>query len=199
MQQKTTRWNDLDVCLFVRWNQSAGKERIIPTQLPTQGQWWSNLAMQRLHTAQCLDLMGFRICGGHKKQRNVAAPLLTSSVYVRFSAVFTKQVLQNMLRSRLPVSASSTIVWNETQKKDLGKTRRISLWVVWQRNKRSTDDVQAGWDYPAERSHWRPERFTEPKQKLPWNVVSLNPFVLSLEKINYLIWSATYFCCLRFA
>lgn len=34
----------------------------IPTQLPTQGQWWSNLAMQRLHTAQCLDLMGFRIC-----------------------------------------------------------------------------------------------------------------------------------------
>lgn len=34
----------------------------IPTQFPTQGQWWSNLAMQRLHTAQCLDLMGFRIC-----------------------------------------------------------------------------------------------------------------------------------------
>lgn len=33
----------------------------VPTQFPTQGQWWSNLAMQRLHTAQCLDLMGFRI------------------------------------------------------------------------------------------------------------------------------------------
>lgn len=34
----------------------------IPTQLPTHGQWWSNLAIHRLHTPQCLDLTGFRIC-----------------------------------------------------------------------------------------------------------------------------------------
>lgn len=39
----------------------------VPTQFPTHGQWWSNLAMQRLHTAQCLDLMGFLICKVKKK------------------------------------------------------------------------------------------------------------------------------------
>lgn len=40
----------------------------VPTQFPTHGQWWSNLAMQRLHTAQCLDLMGLRICKVTKKR-----------------------------------------------------------------------------------------------------------------------------------
>ena len=35
---------------------------------------------------------------------------------------FTKQVLQNMLRSRLPVSASSTIVWRRGEQK---QTRRL--------------------------------------------------------------------------
>lgn len=45
----------------------------IPTQFPTQGQWWSNLAMQRLHTAQCLDLMGFRICKATKTVKRCPA------------------------------------------------------------------------------------------------------------------------------
>lgn len=47
---------------------------------------------------------------------------------------FTKQVLQNMLRSRLPVSASSTIVWGGLKKKkrererERMKTLEIHLW-----------------------------------------------------------------------
>lgn len=36
---------------------------------------------------------------------------------------FTKQVLQNMLRSRLPVSASSTIVWGGLKKKKRERER----------------------------------------------------------------------------
>lgn len=75
---------------------------------------------------------------------------------------FTKQVLQNMLRSRLPVSASSTIVCvKETRHKsrNLKKKRKnemqterwwITKWkpvllrTVWQCNKRATDSVRTG-------------------------------------------------------
>ncbi len=51
----------------VRWKSMWGGSLVglknSPTQLPTHGQWWSNLAMHRLQTAQCFDLIGFRICG----------------------------------------------------------------------------------------------------------------------------------------
>lgn len=95
----------------------------IPTQLPTQGQWWSNLAMQRLHTAQCLDLIGFRICR-RKFAFILYLTILSTHDLCSVSRMhyFTKQVLQNMLRSRLPVSASSTIVCRE----EIRKTDRIS-------------------------------------------------------------------------
>lgn len=84
----------------------------VPTQLPTHGQWWSNLAMQRLHTAQCLDLMGFRIFETAKYEKNNQFLVF---FYRRVVDLHTKQVLQNMLRSRLPVSASSTIVCKEAR------------------------------------------------------------------------------------
>lgn len=109
-----------------------------PTQLPTHGQWWSNLAMHRLQTAQCFDLIGFRICGEQAVKVSVlcTAPrwklqcksdcwvisLPTLTVFKPRCAemktvIITKQVLQNMLRSRLPVSANSTIVWREKKRK----------------------------------------------------------------------------------
>ncbi len=104
----------------------------VPTQFPTQGQWWSNLAMQRLHTAQCLDLMGFLIC----KETVCFIIAIILCVYHRFlvreKSEFTKQVLQNMLRSRLPVSASSTIVW---RKETRNKSRILKKQTeTWQKN-----------------------------------------------------------------
>lgn len=117
----------LEVDVFLTSSQICGAVDI-PTQLPTQGQWWSNLAMQRLHTAQCLDLMGFRIC---KVIKAVECCLAIANILCKdhqFPArvkEFTKQVLQNMLRSRLPVSASSTIVWRkETRNKSRIKKKK---------------------------------------------------------------------------
>lgn len=37
-------------------------------QLPTQGQWWSNLATQRLHTEQCLERSGRRTRHAEQKR-----------------------------------------------------------------------------------------------------------------------------------
>lgn len=90
----------------------------VPTQLPTQGQWWSNLAMQRLHTAQCLDRMGFRICDERECWMIPSFLLRWMKIKHNPWRKFTKHVLQNMLRSRLPVSASSTIVWCGETKTD---------------------------------------------------------------------------------
>lgn len=119
-------WQTLSSLLVLTSSQICN-EGDIPTQFPTQGQWWSNLAMQRLHTAQCLDLMGFRICEA-RKQSNIVILLLTSSawiLYILLKLEFTKQVLQNMLRSRLPVSASSTIVWRR-ERKDFQKEKTMA-------------------------------------------------------------------------
>lgn len=106
-------------CLFVGWNQSVGEWKDRTDAVAHPGAVVVKLGDAAVAHSAVFGPDGFpylRGGRGHKKQRDVAAPLLASSVYVGFCAAFTKQVLQNMLRSRLPVSASSTIVWNEIQK-----------------------------------------------------------------------------------
>ena len=69
----------------------------LPTQLSIQGQWWSNLATQRLQMEQCFERMGRRI----------------------------RQVLQNWFSDRVCVSASSRMNWGE--KKEKKKCRHFNI------------------------------------------------------------------------
>lgn len=45
-----------------------------PMQLPTQGQWWSKRATQRLQTAQCLERSGRRTRQAEQKRAGSKAP-----------------------------------------------------------------------------------------------------------------------------
>lgn len=133
---------------------SVRNKRVIPTQLPTQGQWWSNLAMQRLHTAQCLDLMGFRICGGggHKKQRDVCRAVAKRPASMSGSLQCLPSRCCRICSDPDSPSPPAPQSSETRHKKGFfffwgGGRQTYSLCFVWQRNKRSTDDVQAGWDF----------------------------------------------------
>lgn len=109
--------------------------------------------------------------------------------------VFTKQVLQNMLRSRLPVSASSTIVWRKETRSKERDFRKKNEWTekfisprsIWQRNKRHTDSLQAEAGFPAQHSHWKLGWVTLNWDK-SYGGISLNSLVCFTFKIKYFSW-----------
>lgn len=151
----------------------------VPTQLPTHGQWWSNLAMQRLHTAQCLDLMGFRIC---KVKKKGAVRTHRSNIFCADRRFLPESESLPSRCCRIcsdpgcpslpaPRSSGGRKPDNKAKitKKDQRHGRKKNEWTtekliflrsIWHRNKRSTDGAQAeaGWvfqltDYTGGQAH----------------------------------------------
>lgn len=115
--------------------------------------WWASVSVKKQSQK-------------HKKLASYCWSLYEWCIYCVREA-FTKQVLQNMLRSRLPVSASSTIVWRKEtrnksriffreKKKGRPEMRQKHEWTteqsisprsIWHGNKRPSDSVHWGWDF----------------------------------------------------
>lgn len=150
----------------------------IPTQFPTHGQWWSNLAMQRLHTAQCLDLMGLRICrvkkrGQSEHSAQTSSVLIIAScqrVYQAGAAEYAQIQAARLCQLHDRLEEGNQTIKQRLQKKtkDMAEKKWMNNWeinlsevylapqqkIYWRR-------ANWGWlGFPTDRLHRGPGPFT---------------------------------------